>query len=126
MQHNNHNVGYYTGEDGWKVGMAPTINHTRIVGIPGSASSPLVNITQSTIQSSACPYQYRQASTPGFTDGSSGGPWFWHFNTNTKLGNLLGDIGGCEEGGPKSGSPSYAPVWRYDFAQLVATARSHE
>jgi hypothetical protein len=106
--------------------MPPTINNTRIVGIPSSATSALVNITQSTIHSDACSFQYRRAATPGFTDGSSGGPWFWYFNTNTKRGSLLGDTGGCQEGGPSSGSPSYAAVWRSDFSQFVAYVKSKE
>jgi hypothetical protein len=120
-----HNVGYYTGADGWKVSMPPTINNTRIVGIPGYASAALVSIAQSTVDNETCSLQYRQANTPGFSDGASGGPWFWYFNTHTQRGSLLGDTGGCQDGS-QANTPSYASIWHYDFVKLLAQARSDE
>jgi hypothetical protein len=45
---------------------------------------------------------YRKAATPGFLDGTSGGPWFL-------------SIGG-------NGSPSYSPVRDGDFTVLLQQA----
>jgi len=39
---------------------------------------------------------------------------------------LLGDTGGFEQGGPSSGSPSYANYWTSDFATVVKNAVSYE
>jgi Fibronectin type III domain len=109
-------VGYHTGEDGWKVSM-PARKHARIVGIPGSASSPLQVITESTTITD-CGFRNRKAATPGFGSGTSGGPWFYSFNTSTKLGSLLGIVSGCNDGGP-NGDTSYSSVWHNDLAQFV-------
>ena len=69
----------------------------------------------------------RPPPPPGLTDGSSGGPWFQDFSSTTAgLGVLLGDTGGFEQGGPSSGSPSYANYWTSDFATVVKNAVSYE
>ncbi len=124
VQHNGHGVGHYTGSDGWKISMPPRKN-VRVVGIPGNDPSPLVSITESTTSTTTCSIAHRKASTPSFGDGASGGPWFYSFKTSDQLGNLLGVTGGCQEGGA-SDTPSYAAVWHYSFAKVVANATKHE
>lgn len=125
-----HGVGWYTGEDGWHVNKPKTIT-VRIVGIPGNSAKAKVNVTRSqTVTLNGTPavgkFLARTASTPGFTDGTSGGPWFYSFNTRTDRGLLLGDTGGFEDGGPSSGSPSYSSYWTSTFSALVAKAAQHE
>jgi hypothetical protein len=69
---------------------------------------------------------FRRAATPGFTDGSSGGPWLKNFSTKTNLGVLIGDTGGFEQGGPSSGTPSYSNYLTGTFAAVVKAAVSFE
>lgn len=54
---------------------------------------------------------------------SLGYEWFSSFNASEQVGILLGEIGGYEEGGPNSGTPSYSPVWTAGgFGALIAAA----
>ena len=120
-----HGVGHYTGVNGWHINEPKTAN-VRIVGIPGNSGKALVNVTKSTtVTINPGNYLARKAATPGFGDGSSGGPWFYSFNTSSGVGLLLGVTGGYESGG-STDSPSYASYWTSDFASLVATAAKHE
>ena len=123
---NGHGVGYYTGQNGWRINQPRNINNTHIVGIPGNSGKALVNVTNSvTVTINPGNYLARRASTPGFGDGSSGGPWFSSLNTRSGLGTLFGVTGGYESGGSTS-SPSYASYWTADFANLVAYAAARE
>ena len=62
-----------TGADGWSVSQPATIPGVTIAGIPATSPGTLVTATgTSTVTESGEPY--RQAVTPGFTDGTSGGP----------------------------------------------------
>jgi len=116
---NGHGVGHYTGLNGWKVNAPKSVNNVRIVGIPGNSSKALVNVTNTTtVTINPGDYLARKASTPGFGDGASGGPWFYSFNTKTGVGLLLGDTGGYDSGGPTD-SPSYSSFWTTDFSTLV-------
>jgi hypothetical protein len=119
-------VGYYTGVDGWKVPM-PWRKEVRIVEIPGSANDPLKVVTEShVIAPNDCSFLARTASTPGFSTGASGGPWFYRYNFADQFGYLLGNIGGCDEGGPNANT-SYSPVWDIRFARFVNwVAAKHE
>jgi hypothetical protein len=126
-----HGVGYYTGENGWHINEPHTIRNTRIVGLPSTSKEPLYVVTTSTTVSiKGLPlvgtYLGRKAATPGFADGSSGGPWYYSFGTSNDLGLLTGDTGGYETGGPPSGSPSYSSFWTSNFSALVAQAAAHE
>ncbi len=122
---NGKGVGDVTGADGWSVNQPGTINNVTIAGIPGSSSDTLTTVENTTTVSKSGD-SYRMATTPGFTDGTSGGPWFEGFNTTTGLGKLIGDTGGFEEGGPSSGSPSYSDYWTGSFATLVGQAVANE
>lgn len=129
-QQHGRGVGSFTGENGWHINEPHTIKNTRIVGLPSTADEPLYVVTTSTTVSlKGLPfvgtYLNRKATTPGFADGSSGGPWYYFFGSND-LGLLTGDTGGYETGGPPSGSPSYSSFWTTDFSALVAQAVSHE
>lgn len=122
---NGRGVGDVTGADGWSVSNPDAIDNVTIAGIPGSSPDTLTTVANTTTVSKSGD-SYRTAATPGFTDGTSGGPWFEHFSTTTDLGTLIGDTGGFEEGGPSSGSPSYSDYWTGNFATLVGQAVSYE
>ena len=114
-----HGVGHYTGLNGWKVNAAKSVNNVRIVGIPGNSGKALVNVTNTTtVTINPGNYLARKASTPGFGEGSSGGPWFYSFNTKSGVGLMLGDTGGFDSGGPTD-SPSYSSYWTSAFSTLV-------
>jgi len=122
---NGRGVGAVTGADGWLVNQPGTISGVTIAGIPSSASQTLVTVSDTTTATQSG-VAYRQATTPGFTDGSSGGPWLEHFNSATGAGVLIGDTGGFEQGGPASGTPSYSDTWDGAFASVVAAATNFE
>jgi V8-like Glu-specific endopeptidase len=118
-----HGVGYYTGQDGWRVNMPKTENVT-VFGVPGTSSTMLVNSAVShTVTIGG--YQYRRVATPNFGDGASGGPWFYSYSFSSELGDILGDTGGYDAGGPTD-SPSYSPVWTTYFSGFVATVAKKE
>ena len=122
---NGRGIGDVTGADGWSVNQPAAIRPVAIAGIPATSSGTLVRIAGAvTVTRSG--QHYRQAATPGLTDGSSGGPWLQHFNATTGLGTLLGDTGGYEQGGPAGGSPSYADIWTSSFSAVVRSAVSYE
>jgi V8-like Glu-specific endopeptidase len=118
-------VGDVTGADAWNSGAADTLSDVTIAGIPSSATDLLTTTTSATAVAESG-VSYRTAATPGYTDGTSGGPWLTGFNTTTGLGTLIGDTGGYEQGGPSSGTPSYSDVWNSAFATVVADAVAYE
>lgn len=122
---NGKGVGDVTGADGWSVNQPKTIASVTIAGIPATSPGTLVTAASTdTVTESGEPF--RHAATPGFTDGSSGGPWLRNFSTATNRGVLIGDTGGFEQGGPSSGSPSYSNYWTGSFAAVVKAAVSFE
>jgi V8-like Glu-specific endopeptidase len=124
-QKNGKGVGDITGADGWSVNQPKTIPGVTIAGIPGTSQRTLVTTTNTvTVTESGEPF--RRAATPGFTDGSSGGPWLRNFSTTTNRGVLIGDTGGFEQGGPSSGTPSYSNFWTGSFAAVVKAAVGFE
>lgn len=116
-------VGYHTGENGSAYNM-PARKNVRIVGIPGDDAKPIQVITESTTITD-CNVQNRTASTPGFSSGSSGGPWFYSFNKSQQLGLLLGIVSGCNNGGPDDNT-SYSAVWHADYGAFLAYVASKE
>ena len=118
-----HGVGWYVGEDGWHVNM-PRTKPVTIFGVPGNSSRMLENAATSvTVTTNG--YLDRRASTPGFGDGASGGPWFYSYSFKTQLGDILGDTGGYDAGGPTN-SPSYSPWWNGAFSGFVANVAKKE
>jgi V8-like Glu-specific endopeptidase len=123
--HHGKGVGDITGAEGWSINQPRTVNAVTIAGIPGTSPDTLVSVANTvTVTESGTPY--RKAATPGLTNGSSGGPWLQRFNTTTGLGVLIADTGGYEQGGPSSGSPSYASYWTRNFATVVKDAVNFE
>lgn len=122
---NGKGIGDVTGADGWSINQPKTIASVTIAGIPATSPGTLVTTTNAdTVTESG--ESFRRAATPGFTDGSSGGPWLRNFSTTTNRGVLIGDTGGFEQGGPASGSPSYSNYWTGSFAAAVKAAVSFE
>jgi hypothetical protein len=122
---NGKGVGDITGADGWSVNQPKSIAGVTIAGIPATSAGTLVTTANTaTVTESGEPF--RRAATPGFTDGSSGGPWLKNFSTKTNLGVLIGDTGGFEQGGPSSGTPSYSNYLTGTFAAVVKAAVSFE
>lgn len=122
---NGRGVGDVTGADGWLVNQPAAIAGVTVAGIPSNSPRTLLAVSNTTtVTQSGVPY--RQATTPGFTDGSSGGPWLEHFDDSTGVGTLIGDTGGFEQGGPASGSPSFTDTWNSAFASVVAAATNFE
>jgi hypothetical protein len=122
---NGNGVGDVTGANGWTINQPDTIDNVTIAGIPGNSSDLLTTVTNIDTATESGSV-YREATTPGFTDGTSGGPWLTGFDTTTGRGTLIGDIGGYDGGGPSSGSPSYSDYWTSGFATVVSDAVSYE
>jgi hypothetical protein len=112
-----------SGSDGWAVNEPKTVTVT-IAGIPGNSDETLINRTVSHTVSVAG-YDARKATTPGFGNGSSGGPWFYEYSTSQRIGDVLGDIGGYQDGG-NTDSPSYSPFWTRYFATIVTAVAEQE
>lgn len=120
---NGNSIANVTGKNGFNtVNQPASAQNVTIIGYPSSASEPLINVTNTTtVEESGEPF--RTGSTPGFTIGCSGSPWFSSFSASEQVGILLGETGGFEEGGPNSGTPSYSPVWTADgFGEVVGFA----
>jgi V8-like Glu-specific endopeptidase len=122
---NGEGVGTVTGADGWNSSEPASLSNVTIAGIPSSATDTLTTVVSATTVTESS-VSYRTAATPGYTDGTSGGPWLTGFSTSTGLGTLIGDTGGYEQGGPSSGTPSYSNVWDSAFATVVADAVAYE
>lgn len=122
---NGEGVGTLTGAAGWNSDVAATVDNATLAGIPGSSSDTLTAVADATTVTESG-QSYRTAATPGFTDGTSGGPWFENLDASTGIGTLFGDTGGYEQGGPSSGTPSYSDVWDSAFATVVADAVAYE
>jgi hypothetical protein len=119
-----HGVAYYTGQDSWSGDFSLARDQTtgvRIVGIPGNSSVALTSVTTAVAVEVSRRWEVLRASTPGFGDGTSGGPWFHPFDTKTDTGTVLGVTGGYEQGGDTD-SPSYADFFSSYFTDLVAAA----
>ena len=60
---------------------------------------------------------------PGYTDGTSGGPFLMDVKAATGDGQVIGDIGGYQQGGDTP-SVSYSSRFRASIAALFKTATS--
>src|SRR6202050_3884418 len=84
---NNQFIGTDTGSDGWAVNEPQTVGVT-VAGIPGNSKETLISHSEShTVEPTGV--ESRQASTPGFGAGASGGPWFYKYSTSHRLRYLL-------------------------------------
>ncbi len=60
----------------------------------------------------------------GYYGGTSGSPWIKNYNTRTRRGDVIGVIGGYQEGGAYDWR-SYSPVFGRSVRHLFADARAH-
>ncbi len=117
-------VGSYTGQDSWnsKLVLKPgQSTPVRVVAIPGASSKALISVTRAVAVQASRRLEVLKASTPGFGNGASGGPWFYPFNTKTDTGTIIGVTGGYQDGGATD-SPSYADFLTGHFSDLMAAA----
>jgi hypothetical protein len=129
---NGHHLGSVTGQNGWEIDTARTVDGVRLVGypccyapknkqggrIPVSKQLPLTTVgTAVTVTEGG--QLFRRENSPGFTDGTSGSPWLIRFGGN--VGIVIADLGGYEGGGSKP-SPSYAPFWNGTFRNVMKKA----
>jgi hypothetical protein len=110
--------------DGWRVAAPETIPGSWIFGYP--SAHPRLLISRTTARTTVADgTASRVATTPGFTAGTSGGPWFSSYDQTTGAGVIYGDVGGFEEGGDHP-TPSYSAFWKLSFAAVVAAAVRYE
>ena len=119
-------ISAYTGQDSWnsQFSLAPgTSAPVRIVGIPMASLKARISVTRAQAVQVGPGFTVLTASTPGFGEGTSGGPWFDPFSTKTSTGTIIAVTGGYQTGGDTD-SPSYADFLSGSFADLVAAAAS--
>jgi V8-like Glu-specific endopeptidase len=95
------------------------VNFVTLTGYPNTSNEPVVCQNSTTQQDT---YQTRIAC-PGFPDGTSGGPWVINPDPTTKLGTVIGVIGGYQLGG-NDPDVSYSSYFDDDISALYATATS--
>lgn len=86
----------------------------RLYGYPNTSDAPILCSNATTQEAS---YQ-RQIACPGYPSGTSGGPWI-----NTADGNLIGVIGGYQQGG-NSPDVSYSAYFDSTIGNLYNLAVS--
>jgi hypothetical protein len=119
-----HGVAYHTGQDAWNASWFPNPGQTtpiRIAGIPGNSKKALTDVTTAVAVEVGRRFEALRASTPGFGNGTSGGPWFRSFSVRNGTGTLDGVTGGYQDGGSNA-SPSYADIFSWYFSDLIAAA----
>jgi Trypsin-like peptidase domain len=119
-----HDIAYYTGQDSWnaKLRLKPGQSRpVRIVGIPEGSKKALISVARAVAVEVRSGFEVFRASTPGFGNGTSGGPWFDPFSATKDTGTVIGVTGGYEAGGATD-SPSYADFLTTQFAGLVTAA----
>jgi hypothetical protein len=117
-------VGSYTGQDSWNSSLilAPgQATPVRVVGIPEVSTKARISVTRAVAVQVGRGFTVLTASTPGFGNGTSGGPWFSAFSPQTDTGTVIAVTGGYQQGGATD-SPSYADVLSGQFADLVVAA----
>ncbi|MFF4599144.1 trypsin-like serine peptidase [Amycolatopsis sp. NPDC001319] len=91
-------------------------NPITLTGYPDTADAPVV-CANTTTQSDT--YQQR-VECPGFSDGTSGGPWVTAADPATGLGTVVGVIGGYEQGGDAP-DVSYSAYFDGDMQRLYGS-----
>lgn len=91
----------------------------RVVGYPDSSEEPIACMNKTSQQSA---HQLRFACG-GYFGGTSGSPWLTRFDPTTKTGQIVGVIGGYQQGGATD-SVSYSPYFDDDVKNLYNKAIS--
>lgn len=114
-------------EDGKEIGDVLTGNHlavgqpdpvrVRVTGYPNTANSPITCTARAVSHS---PTQQRFACG-GYATGTSGSPWVTDYDAQTHVGELVGVIGGYQQGGDTP-DVSYSPRFGAAIASLYAQA----
>ena len=92
-------------------------NLVRVTGYPQSASEPITCRNWTTEQSAS----QLEFSCGGFTGGTSGSPWISRFDSATGTGDIVGVIGGYQQGGDTA-SVSYSAYLGDAIQQLYDEA----
>jgi hypothetical protein len=119
-----HDVAYYTGQDSWNssLSLAPGQSApVRVVGIPESSTSARISLTRAVTVQVGRGFKVLRAGTPGFGNGTSGGPRLDPVSPQTDTGTIIGVTGGYQAGGATD-SPSYADFLSGHFADLATAA----
>jgi Trypsin len=117
-------ISAYTGQDSWNSHFSLATGQSApvsIVGIPLASLKARISVTSAQAVQVGPGFTVLRGSTPGFGDGTSGGPWFDPFSTKTGTGTIIALTGGYQTGGATD-SPSYADFLSTPFADLVAAA----
>jgi V8-like Glu-specific endopeptidase len=112
------NIGDILGGNKLAVGQTDPM-HVRVTGYPNSADTPIICAGRAT---ATTPTQQRFACG-GYASGTSGSPWIAHYSAQTHTGQLVGLIGGYQEGG-NTPDVSYSPIFGTDVEQLYQQAAS--
>lgn len=137
--HNGQTIGNIVSVNGWNVNEPNTMVGSQIVGYPKNTPFALVTpklaITRvvtcrddnhNHCTSSGTGSLYRKAeNTPGFTDGTSGSPFFASYDFTAGWGWIYGDLGGFQAGGATD-TPSYSSYWTIDFSLALTAALNKE
>lgn len=94
----------------------------RVIGYPDASSRPITCASPARAFTAHGLHQM-VFDCPGYTDGTSGGPFLVDVRAATGDGKVIGDIGGYEQGG-NTPSVSYSAQFRANIAALYRTARS--
>jgi V8-like Glu-specific endopeptidase len=95
----------------------------RVTGYPSSADAPVTcrNLTK---KKSATQLQFE---CEGFTGGTSGSPWVTRFDPFTRVGTIVGVIGGYQQGGDTSAisySSYFGPAVHQLYEEAIAASRT--
>ncbi|MFI5612494.1 trypsin-like serine peptidase [Amycolatopsis sp. NPDC051903] len=97
----------------------PFARPVTVTGYPDGSDTPAVCATTTARQDT---YQLR-VDCPGFATGTSGGPWVTQADPRTKLGTVVGVIGGFQTGGDTD-DVSYSSYFDDDVTALYRQATS--
>lgn len=93
-----------------------------VIGYPDAASRPITCANPARAYTGHGLHQL-VFDCPGYTDGTSGGPFLMDVKASTGDGKVIGDIGGYEQGGDTP-SVSYSSQYLANIATLYKTATS--
>ncbi len=113
---NGKNIADVLGANLLGVGQGYT-NIVRVTGYPTSSDKPVTCINKTT---RAYKYQMRFACN-GYAPGTSGSPWLTHYDPKTRRGEVVGVIGGYEQGGAED-EVSYSAYFDDDVRRLYEEA----